>query len=74
MDGASIPRQWRPDQRSRTPKASRSDAISRKARGHGAAATEPPRVGRVLRQLQKSTEVSAHETLTALTDIPYPDF
>ncbi|QCR05220.1 hypothetical protein EH206_14120 [Brenneria nigrifluens DSM 30175 = ATCC 13028] len=25
MDGTSIPRQWRPDQRSRTPKASRSD-------------------------------------------------
>ncbi|MEE3649855.1 MULTISPECIES: hypothetical protein [unclassified Brenneria] len=41
----------------------------RKAWGHGAAAIEPPHVGRVLQRLQKSSLVSAHETLTALTEI-----
>ncbi|MDY4315270.1 hypothetical protein ACIPUP_20650 [Pectobacterium actinidiae] len=41
-------RHWWPGLRARTPKVSRSDAISRgKAWGHGAAAIELPRVGRV---------------------------
>ncbi|RYC44019.1 hypothetical protein CTN06_04680 [Pectobacterium zantedeschiae] len=66
-------RQWRPELRSLTPKVSRSDTISRKAWGHGAVAIEPPHVGRVLRQLKKLTEVSAHEIFTVVTEIYFPD-
>ncbi|KFX18974.1 hypothetical protein KP17_02855 [Pectobacterium parvum] len=42
--------------------------LPRKARGHGATATEPPRVGRVLQRLQKFTQLVAHETCTVTTE------
>ncbi len=66
-------RHWRPELRSLTPKVSSSDTISRKAWGHGAVAIEPPHVGRMLRQLKKLTEVSAHEIFTVVTEIYFPD-
>ncbi|RYC43315.1 hypothetical protein DEH81_12395 [Pectobacterium zantedeschiae] len=43
----------------------------RKARGRGATAIEPPRVGRVRRELQKFTWLAAHETLTVLITIRF---
>ncbi|MEQ9843486.1 hypothetical protein [Pectobacterium brasiliense] len=36
--------------------------LPQKARGRGATAIEPPRVGRVRRKLQKKTVGNAHET------------
>ncbi|AOR65760.1 hypothetical protein KU73_00105 [Pectobacterium wasabiae] len=51
--------------------------LPRKARGRGATAIEPPRVGRVQRELQRITLFIAHETFTQLTETteipnPYP--
>ncbi|KHT22843.1 hypothetical protein RC96_04660 [Pectobacterium carotovorum subsp. carotovorum] len=42
--------------------------LPRKARGHGATATEPPRVGRVRRELQRLPLLIAHETFTVTTE------
>ncbi|MBN3115206.1 hypothetical protein H4F46_09925 [Pectobacterium brasiliense] len=42
--------------------------LPRKAWGHGATAIEPPRVGRVQRELQRITLFIAHETFTVKTE------
>ncbi|WP_211024857.1 hypothetical protein, partial [Pectobacterium versatile] len=39
----------------------------------GATAIEPPRVGRVRRELQKITRLTAHETPTIIAEIRQPD-
>ncbi|MCU1791610.1 hypothetical protein CUU52_01115 [Pectobacterium polaris] len=43
--------------------------LPQKARGRGATAIEPPRVGRVRRELQKFTRLVAHETFAVITKI-----
>ncbi|TAI90765.1 hypothetical protein EG332_15720 [Pectobacterium versatile] len=43
--------------------------LPQKARGRGATAIEPSRVGRVRRELQKISLLIAHETLTVFTKI-----
>ncbi|MEQ9903883.1 hypothetical protein ABRP68_09155, partial [Pectobacterium aroidearum] len=68
----SLRRVWNASQAVRTADtnaegtAKRRD-LPRKARGHGATATKPPRVGRVLQRLQKTTLDNAHEIFTLLT-------